>query len=99
MIISGFRLCVDVDSTVVGVMAWSGGTRLAGQCLDSWQLDTAVVLGKAVASAAVPPLRCHQPHCVSLVSAGRGCWSCDGRDNCSGNTWQLEEISSGVMRR
>ena len=68
MIISGFRLCVDVDSTV-GVMAWSGGTRLAEAVSG---LGTAVVLGKAVASAAVPPtLCCHQPHCVSPVS---GAW-------------------------
>ena len=96
MIISGFRLCADVDSTVVGVMAWSGGTRLAEAVSG---LGTAVVLGKAVASAAVPPLCCHQPHCVSLVSAGRGCWSCDGRGNCRGNTQQLEKISSVVMRR
>ena len=40
MIISGFRLCADVDSTVVGVMAWSGGTRLAeavsGQLALQW---------------------------------------------------------------
>ena len=85
-----------MDSTV-GVMAWSGGTRLAEAVSG---LGTAVVLRKAVASAAVPPtLCCHQPHCVSLVSAGRGCWSGDGRDNCRDNTQQLEEMSSVVMRR
>ena len=94
MIISGFRFCVDVDSTVVGVMAWSGGTRLAEAVSG---LGTAVVLGKAVASAAVPPLlSSHQPHCVSPVSGVRGV----AAGPVSGdNTQQLEEMASGVIRR